>query len=59
MKVIIPTLPISWRGYKDENLNELIETIYRLQNAVQGVYSIMIIRTEHSAVGQERWLLAV
>ena len=59
MKIMIPALPVSWSGYEDENKKELVEveTLHKLRNAVQVMYSIVIMRTERSALEQERWLL--
>lgn len=56
MKMIIPALPVSWSSYEDENKNELVEveTFYKLQDAIQVMYSNVVMRTEHSALWQER-----
>ena len=59
MKIIMPALPVSWISYENENKNKLVlvERFCTLQNALK--WRIVIMRTEHSAVGQERWLLAM
>lgn len=56
MKIIIPALHVSWSSYEDENKNELVEveTFYKLQDAIQVMYSNVVMRTEHSASWQER-----
>ena len=59
MKIIMPALPVSWISYENENKNKLVlvERFCTLQNALK--WRIVIMRTEHSAVEQERWLLAM
>lgn len=44
MRVIIPTLPVSWSGYDDDYENGLVEvaTLYKLQNAIPVMYSVMM-----------------
>lgn len=45
MKVLIPTLPVSWSADEDDYENGLVEveTLYKLQNAIPVMYSAMIL----------------